>query len=79
MLHIAARDFAASETSVGISGIEVYAAVWYPSWDQGSDANKTEFRNNFLPDEAHHMVQEIIADTLQAKSDCASGVCSISS
>ncbi|KAJ4392093.1 hypothetical protein N0V93_005715 [Gnomoniopsis smithogilvyi] len=79
VLHIAIRDFAANETSIGISGIEVYAAVWYPSWDQGCVANKTEFANNFLPDESHHMVQEIIADTLKAKSDCASGLCVVSS
>lgn len=79
MLHIAVRDLAANETSVGVSGIEVYAAVWYPSWDQGCDSNKTEFANNFLPDESHHMVQEIIADTLKAKSDCASGLCVVPS
>lgn len=75
VLHIAVRDFAANETSLGVSGIEVYAAVWYPSWDQGAEANKTEFANKFLPDEAHHMVQEIIADTLRAKSDCSTGLC----
>lgn len=75
VLHIAVRDFAANETSLGVSGIEVYAAVWYPSWNQGAEANKTEFANKFLPDEAHHMVQEIIADTLRAKSDCSTGLC----
>lgn len=75
VLHIAVRDVAADETAAGLAGVEVYSAVWYPSWDLGADANKTEFGNNFLADEAHHMVQEIIADTLQAMQDCSTGLC----
>ncbi|KAJ8123622.1 hypothetical protein ONZ43_g470 [Nemania bipapillata] len=79
-LHIAVRDFPASEGSTGMSGIEVYSAVWYPPWDQGSDADHTEFLSNYLPDEAHHMVVEVINLTLQAQKDCSeSGSCVIPS
>ncbi|KAI0107821.1 hypothetical protein GGR51DRAFT_515133 [Nemania sp. FL0031] len=75
VLHIGVRDFAASEGSTGMSGIEVYSAVWYPPWDQASDADYKEFVNNSLADEAHHMVVEVINLTLQAHEDCKSGLC----
>ncbi|KAI1153684.1 hypothetical protein F4825DRAFT_414184 [Nemania diffusa] len=78
-LHIAVRDFTASEGSTGLSGIEVYSAVWYPPWDQASNADHTEFVTNYLADEAHHMVVEVINLTLQAQEDCKSGLCVIPS
>ncbi|KAI1296212.1 hypothetical protein F5Y03DRAFT_387175 [Xylaria venustula] len=77
-LHIAVRDFVASEGSTGESGIEIYSAVWYPPWDQASEADREEFTNNYLADEAHHMVVEVINLTLQAYQDCKSGLCVIS-
>ncbi len=73
------RDFAASEGSTGESGIEIYSAVWYPPWDQASEADQAEFVNNYLADEAHHMVVEVINLTLQAQEDCKSGLCVIPS
>ncbi|KAI0539594.1 hypothetical protein GGR58DRAFT_500035 [Xylaria digitata] len=78
-LHIAVRDFVASEGSTGKSGIEIYSAVWYPPWDQASAADQAEFVNNYLRDEAHHMVVEVINLTLQAQKDCKSGLCVIPS
>ncbi|KAI0906715.1 hypothetical protein F4823DRAFT_605917 [Ustulina deusta] len=78
-LQIAVRDFAASEGSTGESGIEIYSAVWYPPWDQASEADQAEFVNNYLADEAHHMVVEVINLTLQAQEDCKSGLCVIPS
>ncbi|KAI0400806.1 hypothetical protein F4802DRAFT_471036 [Xylaria palmicola] len=75
VLHIAVRDFAASEGSTGLSGIEVYSAVWYPPWDQASKDDQAEFVKNYLADEAHHMVVEVINLTLQAQKDCKSGLC----
>ncbi|KAI1421318.1 hypothetical protein F5Y12DRAFT_787579 [Xylaria sp. FL1777] len=78
-LHIAVRDFVASEGSTGESGIEIYSAVWYPPWDQSSEANRSEFVDNYLADEAHHMVVEVINLTLQAHEDCKSGLCVIPS
>ncbi|KAI1271042.1 hypothetical protein F5Y07DRAFT_384323 [Xylaria sp. FL0933] len=74
-LHIAVRDFVASEGSTGDSGIEIYSAVWYPPWDQASEADRAEFVSNYLADEAHHMVVEVINLTLQANQDCKSGLC----
>ncbi|KAI0193513.1 hypothetical protein F4808DRAFT_357887 [Astrocystis sublimbata] len=74
-LHIAVRDFDASEGSTGLSGIEVYSAVWYPPWDQASKEDQAEFENNYLADEAHHMVVEVINLTLKAHEDCKSGAC----
>ncbi|KAI1114923.1 hypothetical protein F5Y14DRAFT_412451 [Nemania sp. NC0429] len=75
VLHIAVRDFAASEGTTGKSGIEIYSAVWYPPWDQASEEDKAEFVNNYLADEAHHMVVEVINLTLQAHEDCKTGLC----
>ncbi|KAI1123413.1 hypothetical protein F5Y10DRAFT_54542 [Nemania abortiva] len=75
VLHIAVRDFTASEGSEGMSGIEVYSAVWYPPWNQASDADHQEFVTNYLADEAHHMVVEVINLTLKAQEDCKSGLC----
>ncbi|KAI3319316.1 hypothetical protein HD806DRAFT_290412 [Xylariaceae sp. AK1471] len=77
VLHIAVRDFAASEGSTGESGIEVYSAVWYPPWDRASEDKQREFVNNYLADEAHHMVVEVINLTLQAHEDCQTGLCVI--
>ncbi|KAI1739145.1 hypothetical protein F4680DRAFT_149298 [Xylaria scruposa] len=74
-LHIAVRDFTPSEGSTGQSGIEVYSAVWYPPWNQASEDDQAEFVNNYLADEAHHMVVEVINLTLQAHEDCKSGLC----
>ena len=80
VLQIAVRDFAASEGSTGKSGIEIYSAVWYPPWDQADDEeDKAEFVNDYLADEAHHMVVEVINVTLQAKEDCETGLCVIPS
>ncbi|GAW11797.1 hypothetical protein ANO14919_011490 [Xylariales sp. No.14919] len=78
-LHIAVRDFTASEGSTGESGIEIYSAVWYPPWDQASEADQAEFVNNYLADEAHHMVVEVINLTQKAHEDCKSGLCVIPS
>jgi hypothetical protein len=75
VLHIAVRDFAACEGSISASGIEVYSAVWYPPWDRASKDKQEEFVNNYLADEAHHMVVEVINLTLQAHEDCQKGVC----
>ncbi|GAP88198.1 hypothetical protein SAMD00023353_1500180 [Rosellinia necatrix] len=77
VLHIAVRDFAAGEGSTGQSGIEVYSAVWYPPWDQADEADRAEFVGNYLADEAHHMVVEVVNLTLQANKDCKSGSCVI--
>ncbi|CAJ2508775.1 Uu.00g138010.m01.CDS01 [Anthostomella pinea] len=74
-LHIAVRDLAADEGDEGKSGIEVYAAVWYPPWDQASEQSRMEFTDNYLADEAHHMVVEVINLTLQAQKDCSTGLC----
>ncbi|KAI0425241.1 hypothetical protein F5Y09DRAFT_322227 [Xylaria sp. FL1042] len=78
-LQIAVRDFVASEGSTGESGIEIYSAVWYPPWDQANEADRAEFVNNYLADEAHHMIVEVINLTLQANEDCKSGLCVIPS
>lgn len=75
VLHIAVRDFLTNEGSTGKAGIEIYSAVWYPPWDQADDADKTEFVNNYLADEGHHMVVEVINLTLQAHEDCKTGLC----
>ncbi|KAI8629697.1 hypothetical protein F5Y19DRAFT_431549 [Xylariaceae sp. FL1651] len=75
VLHIAVRDFNATEGSTDKSGLEIYSAVWYPPWDKTSAANRTEFLNNYLADEAHHMVVEVINLTLQAYQDCQTGLC----
>lgn len=68
-LHIAVRDVPAEDD--GLASIEIYAAVWYPPWDQASDADREEFQGNYLADEAHHMVVEIINLTQQAQIDIA--------
>ncbi|TGJ87844.1 hypothetical protein E0Z10_g915 [Xylaria hypoxylon] len=78
-LHIAVRDFVDGEGSTGGSGIEIYSAVWYPPWDQASETDQAEFVNNYLADESHHMVVEVINLTLQASKDCKSGLCVIPS
>ncbi|KAI1170917.1 hypothetical protein F4777DRAFT_567463 [Nemania sp. FL0916] len=75
VLHIAVRDFLASEGSTGLAGIEIYSAVWYPPWDQADAADQQEFVKNYLADEAHHMVVEVINLTLQAREDCKTGLC----
>jgi hypothetical protein len=75
VLHIAVRDFPASEGSTGKGGIEIYSAVWYPPWDKAGAADHAEFVNNYLADEAHHMVVEIINLTLQALEDCKTKSC----
>ncbi|KAJ7263574.1 hypothetical protein B0H12DRAFT_1103048 [Mycena haematopus] len=56
-LHIAVRD--------------VYSAVWYPPFDKAPPAEHQEFVNNYLADESHHMVVEIINDGLDAAADFA--------
>ncbi|KAF8213456.1 hypothetical protein K438DRAFT_1750735 [Mycena galopus ATCC 62051] len=72
-LHIAVRDVPPS-TVGGMAAIEVYAAVWYPPWDQAPNAtDRVEFQTNYLADEAHHMVVEIINLTLQAAAEIAAG------
>lgn len=72
-LQIAVRDVAAdaADNDMGIAGIEVYSAVWYPPWDQGTDDERAEFQDNYLADEAHHMVVEVINLTQQAYQDCS--------
>jgi len=77
VLHIAVRDFSADEGSTGKKGIEVYSAVWYPPWDGAEEADHKEFVDNYLADEAHHMVVEVINLTLKAREDCKSGLCVI--
>lgn len=74
VLHIAVRDFSAEEGTTGKSGIEVYGAVWYPPWDQSSAANQAEFMN-FLRDEDHQVVSEVVNFSLQAIKDCSTGAC----
>lgn len=51
------------------------SAVWYPPFDKASPENHTEFTTNYVQDEAHHMVVEIINDSLKAKEDCSTGLC----
>lgn len=51
------------------------SAVWYPPFDKASPDNHTEFTTNYVQDEAHHMVVEIINDSLKAKEDCSTGLC----
>ncbi len=70
VLHIAVRDVQEGDRS----GLEVYAAVWYPPWDQASEADHDEFVNNYLKDESEHMIVEIVNLTLQARSDIAAGL-----
>ncbi|CAG9990267.1 unnamed protein product [Clonostachys byssicola] len=62
VLHISVRDF----TDDKGSGIEIYSAVWYPPWDKASEADKKEFAENYVRDEAHHMVVEVVNLTLEA-------------
>ncbi|KAJ6788194.1 hypothetical protein PWT90_11205 [Aphanocladium album] len=73
ILHIAVRDVPASESGVDTDAIEVYSAVWYPPFDQACKADRREFQQRFIRDEAYHMVVEIINLTLQAQKDCSSG------
>ncbi|KAH8891995.1 hypothetical protein GQ53DRAFT_746443 [Thozetella sp. PMI_491] len=65
VLHIAVRDVVDN----GRAGVEVYAAVWYPPWDQADAADQAEFINNYLRDESEHMVVEIVNLSLQARAD----------
>lgn len=74
VLHIAVRDFL-DEGGPANAGIEIYSAVWYPSWDGASEEDHTEFTERYLSDEAHHMVVEVINLTQQAQKDCATGLC----
>lgn len=73
VLHIGVRDVPAdaADNEVGIAGIEVYSAVWYPPWDQAAEDERTEFQTNYLADESHHMVVEVINLTLQAQQECS--------
>ncbi|KAI0158339.1 hypothetical protein GGR57DRAFT_460033 [Xylariaceae sp. FL1272] len=71
VLHIAVRDFV---DDVG-SGIEVYSAVWYPPWDLATSADDhQEFITNYVGDEAHHMVVEVVNLTLKSLSDLTLGI-----
>ncbi|KAI1259244.1 hypothetical protein F5Y18DRAFT_433528 [Xylariaceae sp. FL1019] len=71
VLHIAVRDFA---DDVGF-GLEVYSAVWYPPWDLAPSAdNHQEFITNYVADEAHHMVVEVVNLSLKALSDLTLGI-----
>ena len=71
VLHIAVRDF----TDDNGSGLEVYSAVWYPTWDQATSSDDhTEFVTNYVQDEAHHMVVEVINLTLKSRSDVTLGL-----
>lgn len=70
VLHIAVCDVPAEDD--GLASIEIYAAVGYPPWDQGSDADREEFQGNYLADEAHHMVVVIINLTQQAQANVSS-------
>ncbi|KAF7335247.1 hypothetical protein MSAN_02335200 [Mycena sanguinolenta] len=68
-LHIAVRDVEATATNV--SAVEIYSAVWYPPYDKALSADHEEFVTNYLADESHHMVVEIINDGLDAAADFA--------
>ena len=77
VLHIGARNFQALEGSTGKSGIEIYGAVWYPPWDQSSEENQKEFKENFLMDEDYQVVAEIVNFSLQALEDCKDDGCGL--
>lgn len=70
VLHIAVRDLGLNETLNGVGGIEIYSAVWYPAWEQASEADAAEF-DKYLRDEAEHMVVEVVNLTQKARDDLA--------
>ena len=75
VLHIAARDFEASEGTTGESGVELYAGLHYPPWDLGSEEDQDEFNNRFLKDEEHHILTELVHWSQQAYKDCQNNTC----
>jgi hypothetical protein len=69
-LHIAVRDVPA--TSELPAAIQIYSAVWYPPWDQNTNTTeRQEFLTNYIADEAHHMVVEVVNLSLKAAAEIA--------
>ncbi|KIN06851.1 hypothetical protein OIDMADRAFT_46776 [Oidiodendron maius Zn] len=69
-LHIAVRDVPA--TTAHPAAIQVYSAVWYPPWDQNTNTTeRQEFLTNYIADEAHHMVVEVVNLSLKAAAELA--------
>lgn len=77
ILHTGVRDLLPLEGSTGKKGIEVYGAVWYPPWDESSEANQKEFKDKFLLDEDYQIVAEVINFSLRALEYCKDKSCSI--
>ncbi|KAF7331282.1 hypothetical protein MKEN_00005300 [Mycena kentingensis (nom. inval.)] len=72
-LHIAARDVPANTKTGEPAAVEIYAGVWYPPYDGASAAEQAEFVDNWLADEAHHIVVEIINSGLAAMEQVGAG------